>query len=99
MKAPREEPLSDSEVEACEGNLVKCVMRLHPTMLADLDEIMDMVSQAGPDNVTRAAVIRAGLLMWTESIQHTPLDDIIKAVRSGVARRGRKPRVAVGGPE
>ncbi len=71
-------------------DLFRCVMRLPAPMIRRLDEIADDASAALRCEVSRAAVLRAGVDVWFEVVQGLSRKQLIDAIRASIVKRGRK---------
>ena len=74
-----------------EGNALKRYRILAPlSVVRRLEEIVDLVDDAIPKDVSRAAVIRTAFGAWFDATAGWTLEKLAVAIRPSVVRRGRK---------
>jgi hypothetical protein len=70
--------------------LKRNVLRFEPACQDRLDEIADLAGVALKCEVSRAAVVRAAVQGWLASNADIDPEQLIKAIRGSMVKRGRK---------
>ncbi len=71
-------------------DLFRCVMRLPTPMVDRLDEIAEDASAALECEVSRAAVLRAVILICFGVIEAISREQLLSTIRLSLMKRGRK---------
>jgi hypothetical protein len=70
--------------------LKRNVLRLDPACQDRIDEIAELAGMILRCEVSRAAVVRAAVQAWLTTNESVHPEQLIKAIRGGMVKRGRK---------
>jgi hypothetical protein len=70
--------------------LKRNVLRLEPASQERIDEIAELAGMLLHCEVSRAAVVRAAVKTWLTTNESVNPEQLIKAIRGGMVKRGRK---------